>query len=250
MPWKEILLALVIFVLSFFSVISGGIGLLSRPILIMFGLPPSVAIGTFRVSNLIARIGGALSFIQQRKSLEIDWKLAFHLFIPSFLGGIIGAEIVSFVNPHLLKMILGIFIVAIGLVLLVRKDLGIVSHHTKMSRAKQAVGIISTLVIGIIAAFVGGSGILFAYLLILNYDKSYLSSAPVRKLANFGSALSSSLLFVWYDIVDWKLMVIILIAGGLGEYFGGRYQIQKGEVWIRRVTLAMIFAGGAAMFFL
>lgn len=250
MPWKEMLLALVIFVLSFFSVISGGIGLLSRPVLIMFGLPPNVAIGTFRVSNLIARVGGALSFIQQRKSLEIDWKLAFHLFIPSFLGGIIGAEIVSFVNPHLLKMILGIFIVLIGLILLVRKDLGVASHHTKMSKTKKAVGIISTLVIGIIAAFVGGSGILFAYLLILNYDKSYLSSAPVRKLANFGSALSSSLLFIWYDIVDWKLMVIILIAGGLGEYFGGRYQIQKGEAWIRRVTLAMIFAGGAVMFFL
>lgn len=247
--WYELLLFLVIFVISFFSVIAGGVGLLTRPILILFGFPPEIAIGTFRVANLFSRLAGLASIIQG-KSIEMDWRLAFFLFIPSLIGGFIGAEIVTTINPPSIKILLGIFVLLIGAVLLLKKDLGIISTHERMTRTKKWIGFIATVIIGILAAFVGGSGILFAYLLILNYDKSYLSSAAIRKVANFGSALSASIIFLWYGIIDWRLMILVLIADGVGEYLGGRYQLRKGVAWIRTITLVIVFACGLTMIFI
>lgn len=248
MTWYELFLVLVIFIISFFSVVAGGVGLLARPVLILFGFPPEIAIGSFRVANLFSRLAGLASLIQG-KTIEMDWRLAFFLFVPSLIGGVIGAEIVTTVNPPLIKILLGIFVLIIGMVLLIKKDLGVIPLHHRMTLWKKWIGFVSTVLIGIFASFVGGSGILFAYLLIFNYDKSYLSSAAIRKVANFGSALSASLIFMYRGIVDWRLMLLVLIADGLGEYLGGLYQLRKGTEWLRAITLIVVFVCGFAMIF-
>jgi uncharacterized membrane protein YfcA len=244
----ELFLFFVVFVVSFFSVIAGGVGLLTRPILILFGYPPEIAIGSFRVANLFSRLAGLSSLIQG-KSIEMDWHLAFFLFIPSLIGGIIGAEAITTFHPPMIKILLGIFVLLIGAILLIKKDLGIVPLHHRKTVWTKWIGFFSTMIIGIFASFVGGSGILFAYLLIFNYDKSYLSSAVIRKVANFGSALSASVIFIWQGIVDWRLMFLVLMADGIGEYLGGLYQLRKGLKWIRIITLIVVFACGLAMIF-
>ncbi len=245
----DVLLFLCIFVISFFSVVAGGVGLLTRPVLILFGFPPEIAIGSFRIANLFSRLAGFSSLVQGKNRIEMDWGLALFLFIPSLIGGVIGAEIVTVINPPLIKILLGIFVIAIGAVLLIENRVGIIPTHHKETLTKKWIGVIATVVIGALAAFVGGSGILFAYLMIFLYNKSYLSSAPIRKVANFGSALSASLIFWSRGIVDWRLMVIVLIADGLGEYLGGRYQLQKGIEWIRNITLVVVFLSGVALIF-
>ncbi|MBY0530054.1 MAG: sulfite exporter TauE/SafE family protein [Rhabdochlamydiaceae bacterium] len=238
-----------IFAVAFLSVVSGGVGLLSRPILILFGFPPTIALGTFRVANLFSRIAGAVSIIEQQGAKNVDWMLALRLFVPSLIGGVIGAEIVSVIDASMLKKTLGVVTLVLGGIFLLNRNLGIVAMHHQMTLSKQIIGFFATLLIGVIAAFVGGSGILFAYLLIFNYDKSFLSSAPVRKLANFGSALSSSILFLWHGYVDWRLMLALMISDGLGEYLGGRFQMKHDAKWIRRITLVTVSACGIAMFF-
>jgi uncharacterized protein len=245
MPWIEIFLALAVFVISFFSVMSGGIGLLTRPLLILAGFPPGIAIGTFRIANLAARLSGLISF--RRNHVDIDFKLALILFIPSFIGGIIGAEIVSIVDPERIKHLLGVFILFMGVILLIKKEAGLIDLHHVPTKGRNIIGFFSMIAIGVVAVFIGGSGILFGSLLIFLYDKSFISSAPIRKVANFGSALSASILFIYHGLVNWYLMIIILIADGLGEYLGAKYQIKKGERWVRKVTLAIVFATGFAM---
>ena len=124
--WHELFLCVVIFIISFFSVVSGGVGLLARPVLILFGFPPEIAIGSFRIANLFSRLAGLFSLIQGKKS-EMDWHLAFFLFIPSLIGGVMGAEIVTIINPPLIKILLGVVILIIGAVLWIRRDLGVKS---------------------------------------------------------------------------------------------------------------------------
>lgn len=245
---QDLLLGIAIFTISFFSVMSGGIGLLTRPLLILVGIPPEMAMGSFRVANMFGRLASLIPF--QRGKVPIDWKLAFLLLIPSFIGGAIGAEIIRQVDPTHLKRLLGIFILAIGMVLLIKKEIGIRDKGHVPTKRKNLIAGFSMILIGIIASFVGGSGIFFIYLAIFLYDKSYITSAPIRKIANFGSALSASLLFIYYGIVDWKLMLVILVADGLGEFLGARYQLKKGERWVRAVTLLVVFASGLTMIFI
>lgn len=248
MSWIDLFVVIAVFIISFFSVMSGGIGLLSRPLLILVGLPPEIAIGTFRVANLVGRMGG-LGALLNRHAMTMDWKLALWLFIPSLIGGVAGAELVHCLPADALKKILGAFILVMGVVLLMKKEVGLVERHEPLSKAQDTIGWISTFVIGVIAAFIGGSGILFSYMLIFVYNKSYLSSAPIRKIANLGSALSSSIFFIIHGAVSWHLVFMMMVAGILGEYFGAKYQVQKGEEWIRVVTLVLTFAGGITMLF-
>ena len=133
----ELLLFAVIFVVSFFSVIAGGVGLLTRPILILFGFPPEIAIGSFRVANLFSRLAGLGSMIQGKKAVEMDWRLSFYLFIPSLIGGFIGAMIVTTINPPLIKILLGIFVLLIVSVLLIKKDIGIIPLPHRMTLTKK-----------------------------------------------------------------------------------------------------------------
>jgi uncharacterized membrane protein YfcA len=244
--WIDLLLVIAVFIISFFSVISGGIGLLTRPLLIFFGYSPSISIGSFRVANLVTRVAGFIPLLQQEKS-HMDWRLAWFLFIPSFIGGIIGAELVAILDEEMIKKVLGVFVIVMGIFLVVKKNIGLIDLEEEITPHKKIIGFFFTILIGIVAAFLGGSGILFAYLLIMLYHKSFISSATIRKITNFGSALSASIFFIFHADVDWRLVLLCSISGGLGEYLGARYQIPKGEKWVRVISIYVVFACGIAM---
>lgn len=248
MTWLDGAVFIVVFALSFGSVHNGGLGLLTRPFLILMGIPPEISIGSFRVANLAGRMAG-FSILMQHHAVRMDWKLASWLFLPSLIGGFAGAELVKLLSADALKKMIGAFMLVMSIVFLLGRDVGLVERHTVITKAKNAVGFIGTIIIGLIAALIGGSGVLFTYLLLFVYNKSYFASAPVRKMANFSSALSASIFFVIYGFVKWKLMIIILIAGILGEYAGGKCSFKKGEEWIRAATLVLVIATALAMLF-
>ncbi len=70
------------------NVIAGGGSLLSLPVMIFLGLPPTVANGTNRVAILIQNIGAAWSF-HQRGLLSREWLL---MAIPPALLGALGGN--------------------------------------------------------------------------------------------------------------------------------------------------------------
>lgn len=248
MGWFDLLIVAVIFLISFFSAISGGIGLLTRPFLIFVGYPPEVTIGTYRVANLMPRMTG-FSAILHRHGLKMDWKLALSLFFPAILGGILGAQIVTRLPADAIKKILGAFILMMGVILFFKREFGMIDRQEVATPAKNLIASIDTVIIGIISAFIGSTGILFTYMLVFLYNKSYLTAAPIRKIINFISALSSSICFIIRGVVSWKLMILILIAGIWGEFLGGRCKIRKREEWIRATTLILVFATALTLFF-
>lgn len=249
MTWMDVFVFAIVFILSFCSVHNGGFGLLTRPTLILLGLPPAIAIGSFRVANLAGRMTG-FSAVMQRHGMRMDWKLALWLFLPSLIGGFAGAELVRWLSPDALKKVIGAFIIVMGVVFLLKREVGLIEKHEPITKAKNAVGFVATVIVGLIAAFIGGSGVLFTYLLMFVYNKSYLSSAPIRKVANFASALSAAIFFIIYGFVKWKLVLVILIAGITGEFCGAKFQIKKGEEWIRAATACFILLTGITMLFI
>ena len=54
----DAVIALIVFGVNFVGVISGGAALILRPLLIMLGIPPQVAIGTTRTANVGSRFVG------------------------------------------------------------------------------------------------------------------------------------------------------------------------------------------------
>ena len=90
--------------------IAGGGSTLSLPVMILLGLPPTVANGTNRIGILIGNISSVLNL---RKHGYLDFKIYRQLFWPTLVGALFG--IFFLVNLHD-KAFQGILSVAICLV--------------------------------------------------------------------------------------------------------------------------------------
>ena len=94
----------ILFLAGFFSgainTVAGGGSLLTLPILIFMGLPPTVANGTNRIQLIFAQFFAVYGY--KSKGL-FDYKLSIWLAFSAILGSIIGAKIAVEVPEEFLK---------------------------------------------------------------------------------------------------------------------------------------------------
>lgn len=164
-----------------------GGGSLMTPLLILFGFPYNVAIGTDLLYAAITKSGGIVSHHRQK---NIDWKL-----VGLFAAGSIPASLVTtlllstvFVNAEdykpVLTTALGVMLILTSIVLLFRQKLQTATHETPNAFAiwSQQHSTIITVIAGILlGVFVTlssvGAGAFCAALLLMLYPK--LSSIRV-----------------------------------------------------------------------
>lgn len=233
----DLLIVLASFVFSFIGTITGGLGVALRAFLIFIGLPVHVAIATPRLALFLLRPASLIPFIQHRK---INWRLGIWLMVPALVGGIVGAQIVVGLSGDTLRRLIGFLVIAIALLLLVKRDIGLRVSDQPLSRLRKVSGTIAVFFSDVIDSVVGGGGLLKAYILLLIYRLTYTEAIGLRKLIGLGGALGASILFIVEGLIDWKVLLIITIAGSLGAYLGGHYGIKKGEKWVRRVLITAI----------
>jgi hypothetical protein len=235
-----------VLLVNFFGAISGGGGLVVRPLLIFLGVPPQFAIGTTRTANVVTRLVGLSRF---HKHSKIDWKLAFTLMIPATIGSIIGVQIVVSLQEELLTKVIGAFILLSGIGLLIKKEVGTSEIDFKPSKRRKIVGSVVYGASTLVATLTGGGGVINNFILLNIYKKSYITAAAIRKVAGFGGALVGALLFIHYGFVDWYYALLILVAGSLGTFWGIKHGLQKGEKWARTIVLVVVFVFGVKMLF-
>ena len=85
--------------------------------------------------------------------------------------------------------------------------------------------------------------------LLLVFRKSYITSAAVRKVLIYATALSGAAVFYVNGLYDWRLVLTITIAASIGNYFGVNYGIKRGEKFVRAIFLVLTFALGFKLLF-
>ena len=114
--WYHYLLLVVVgFTVGFVNTMAGGGSLLSLPVLIFLGLPPSVANGTNRVAIVIQTALGTAGFKSKGVS---TYPFNIYLAITAFIGSIIGANIAVDIKGETFNKILAIIMVAVVLIIL------------------------------------------------------------------------------------------------------------------------------------
>ena len=108
--YHYLLLVGVGFVVGFINTIAGGASLISLPVLIFLGLPPSVANGTNRVAIVIQTAIGVAGFKSKGVS---TYPYNLYLGISALLGAIIGAYIAVDIRGELFNRILAIIMIAV-----------------------------------------------------------------------------------------------------------------------------------------
>ncbi|MFH1409886.1 MAG: sulfite exporter TauE/SafE family protein [Nanoarchaeota archaeon] len=246
-PIIHIIIFFITLILSFAGAISGGVGLILRPILIFLGVPPVSVIGSMKVAMIIGKVPSVYLFHKHKK---LDWRLVWYLVFPMFLGTFIAALMVVTLLQGSITLIMGIFLLAVGITLLLNKNIGLLERKSPFSKRKRhLIGFFGTVIIAFINTFTGGMGPIFASFYIMTYGKTYISASALTKAAHYIGAGIASIVFIISGVTDWQLVAALAISVLLGSYYGVKFGIKKGEKWIRYAVLVVVFASAIKMIF-
>lgn len=223
------------------SIVGGG-GLILLPAL--FATFPAAAPATLFGTNKSASIWGtAFATVQYSRKVVLPWRSVLPAAAAGLLGSLLGAWVVTRVDPSLFRKALPVLLTALLAYTLARKDMG--QHHAPRF-AGQHEALVATgigLVIGFYDGFFGpgtGSFLVFAYVRLLGYD--FLNASASAKLINVATNFAALMLFAWQGHVWWHLAVAMAVANVVGSLIGTRLALKHGAGFVRQVFILVVLA--------
>lgn len=232
----EIILFLVCmgFIASFIDSVVGGGGLISIPALMMTPLSPLMVLGT---NKLAAFMGAFTSFLTFLLSGKINFKKLFPFFSLGFLGSLVGVITVRQIPSDFLKPLVVTLLVLILIYTL--KDKNFDKHKTAKKENKKILLAFCATLFGFYDGFFGpgtGSFLLFLFLY-LGYD--FLEAAGNARTLNFADNMAATLLFMYFDLVNYTYAICMGISMILGAYCGAKMALVKGTGYIRPLFITV-----------
>ena len=229
--FQSFFLVIVGFLAGIINTLAGGGSLFTLPVLILFGLPPTVANGTNRIAIIIQSLSGTLGY----KSKGISsFPFNIYLGISSSIGALIGAYIAIDFDEILFNKVLAIIMVLFGILILFRKK------NIKLELTERLEGkylfwtIIGFFFIGIYGGFIN-AGIGIVIMLILNrYNNMTLVKTNATKVAVvLIYSLVAFAIFATNGAIDWKYGTLLAFGTIFGAWFASRWSVRKGDRVIR-----------------
>lgn len=244
---NEVVMFLLGFGGAFIGSIAGGYGLIVLPVMLLLGISPAIALGTFNFGDLGYKVGGILGFTKH-KNLGVSWKDVFVLTLIAVPATALGSFAVVSVDPEILTKLIGILLFALVPLLFTGKNLGITEDRaTGMRRVLSHVAFFFTRAWA--GFFSPGSGLLETYVKIRGYGYTILQGKAVTRIPYLLSGIGSVLIFIHSGLIDYKFAIILFCGTFLGGYIGTIYAIRKGDAWIKPILILMILGTAVKMFF-
>lgn len=242
-----ILLCLIGFVAAFVDSIAGGGGIISLPGLMIFGIPPALALGTNKFASTCASFTSSLTFIKYK---VFDYKLLRYIIFGTLLGAILGVKTVLLLDSSRLKIIIIILMLILAIYLLFSKNIGTVSKFNGINIKNIIIGFIIAFALGFYDGFFGpgtGSFYIFLFIVLLNYD--FRLSAGNGKILNFVSNITSLFLFAINKKIIYTVGIPMAIAMIIGARLGTKVAIKNGAKLIKPILICVSIGYAFKMIF-
>jgi uncharacterized membrane protein YfcA len=235
------------FVTMFFGAISGGVGLVTRPILIFMGFPSGAVIASSRVAGVFGDWPGLYLLHKHKK---VDWKIVIFLVIPMTIGTVLASIAVVTIFKSSLDVVLGLLLLFAGVFLLFKSKLGLTVENSKFSNIKTKIlSFFCTLPVSFLNTITGGLGPLYSLVYVWIYGKTFISASALWRTASNISSIFSAIIFIVSGIVDWQLCIALMLGLAIGGFFGTKFGLKQGENWVKYIIILVIFAGAIKLLF-
>lgn len=234
---------IVVFVTSFFAGFMGGQvgggGLILLPMLLLVGLNPLAALGTSRFSGIFLNVVGTWQHLRHHK-IPVHHVVLFG--IMSLLGSLAGALLVFYLplDMDLLKKIIIAVLFLILVAVLFSQKLGQIENFLHPSKKHYVLLSFLVFLIGIYGGVIGVAMTTFFMILFTFYKQSYLQSIAYAILLSLIASLIATVIFMYHGSVDYPLGILQGVGGGIGTYFGSRFIIKKGNLWLKYILAVVI----------
>ena len=245
--YHYLLLVGVGFTVGFINTVAGGGSLISLPILIFLGLPPSVANGTNRVAIVIQNAMGVAGFRSKGVS---TFPFNVYLGISALAGAIIGAQIAVDIKGETFNRILAVIMIAVVLIIVFKPKIRAEQLTERLTGKYLWIGIIAFFFIGIYGGFIN-AGIGFVILLFLHYvnGMSLVRANATKVAVVFIYTLSALAVFLYNDKVIWKVGLVLAIGNGAGAWVSSRISVRKGDNYIKTFLVVMVLLMSVKLWF-
>jgi len=245
--YHYILLIGVGFAVGFINTVAGGGSLLTLPVLIFLGLPPSVANGTNRVAIVIQTALATAGFKSKGVSTA---PFNVYLGISALFGAIIGAYIAVDIKGETFNKILAIIMVVVVIIIIFKPKLNLADFQERITGKHLWIGIVAFFFFGIYGGFIN-AGLGFIILLFLHYvnKMTLVRSNATKVVVVFIYTLAALAVFILNDKVNWKVGLILAIGNGLGAWLASRVSVNRGDGFIKVFLVVMVIAMSIKLWF-
>lgn len=228
------------FIAGVINTLAGGGSLLTIPLLVLFGLPGTVANATNRVGVLVQSIVAAWRFRSEGVSGFGDARA---LLAPLIMGAAVGATVVSSLDDETFERIFGLVMLALLAPML--RGAAVSSHVPRP--LSPALRFLMFFGIGLYGgAIQAGVGIFLVFALSrAGHDLVRANSIKVVVVAVFTSVAVA--IFVGRGQIAWYPAVVLAASNSAGAAAGARIAVRGGERVIRPVLVVCVLALAARM---
>lgn len=215
------------------NVIAGGGSLLTLPVMIFLGLPPTVANGTNRFAILVQNVGASWSF-HRRKLVSREWlTLAIP---PALVGVVLGTLAAVRIGDLAFQRILAVVLILAVVWSVWRPITPPAEGEAPPPRgARRWIFAGCFFLVGAYGGFIQ-AGVGFIVLAVTSAGGLNLVRGNALKVPLILAFTILALgLFAWHGMVHWAMAVALAAGNFLGALAGVRIQIRKGHKWVRNV---------------
>jgi uncharacterized membrane protein YfcA len=222
------------FLAGVFNTLAGGGSLFSVPLLVLVGLPGTLANGTNRLGIFAQSVAAALRFRQQGFS---GFRGAVPILAPVAIGSVVGAFLISNVTDRTFERLFGILMIALLIPILWRPA------QTKPSATPRWSPFVSFSIflgIGLYGgAFQAGVGIVLV-LALSHSGYDLVHAASIKVVINALLSVVALAVFVLQGQVAWLPGLALAAGYALGGEVGARLAVHGGERIIRPVLASAV----------
>ena len=218
------------------NTLAGGGSLITLPIMIFLGLPPTIANGTNRVQLIFQNIFAVYGF--KSKGIS-NFKFSAHLSISALIGSILGAYIAVDFSEDLFKKFLSIIMIMVMFSILIKNK----NETYQINKIKNKwFSIILFFFIGIYGGFIH-AGVGFLMILVLS-KINFLKIAQSNSIKVFVALIFSTaafLVFLNEDKINWIYGLNISLGSAIGGWLASRWSYNKSDKILKYFLSFMIF---------
>jgi uncharacterized membrane protein YfcA len=223
---------------------------------VLFGVDKIVANATNTAALWPGTIGSVWAYRDDLKPMR---RLLVLLLVPSFIGGVLGALLLTRTPPELFGRIVPLLVLFATLIFAARDVFNRFAARSiegqsradegHVSRGARVWGILFQLFVATYGGYFGaGIGILMlASLSLMGLQDIHRMNALKTALAFVINGVAL-VLFAANGLVDWPLAILMGIGGLLGGYFGARYAKRVNQIYLRAFVVVMGLVASAYLF--
>jgi len=220
---------------GFLNTLGGCGGLLTIPALLMSGISPIFALGTHKLQTTIG-VGSATLLLLKKK--KFDWREIRPIVITAFLGALVGAFAVQYIDTDTLSIIIPIVLVITGVYFLVAPKL----RKFKTSRVLSYRDVVVPAIGFYDGMFGPGTGSFFVMATTVYKRIGLITASIIAKPLNFSTNIASVIIFVSYGHIVWELALLMMVSQIIGSILGAHYLIKANPAVIRVLIVVVSFA--------